>query len=182
MFILDYKEVESLMNRLDEERMTLIKSKIPYLRSFTKKLSKAGLTEIIDRASSTTHQGRDIIGDRQFVKSLVQKFKVKAVDFHGSILATPVNIRMRINELVKRLETNAIVLAVDVDRYWPVVYDGRHLKPYEFPRNSQHVVILAGYEISDDTFFIRDSNFKKVIAVKAKDIVLSTEWAGFYTF
>jgi transcriptional regulator of met regulon len=171
------------MRKLDTERLTMIKADTPFLRSQTQKLNQAGLSELVTKALSDTHQGRNIAGDREIVKTLAQKFTVQSVDFHGSKKATEENIRKRINELVKRLETNAIVIAVDTDKYWPAVYDKKHLSAKKgdlFPEEAQHVVILAGYEISDDTFFVRDSNFKKVIAVKAKDIALSTEWAGFY--
>ena len=162
----------------------MIKADKPFLRSHKDKLSQAGLSELVSKALSENHQGRNIAGDRQLVQTLAQQFTVQSVDFHGSKRATEENIRKRVNELVKRLESNAIVIAVDTDKYWPVVYDKKSLSVKKgdlFPTDSQHVVVLAGYEISDDTFFVRDSNFKKVIAVKARDIVLSTEWAGFYS-
>ena len=177
----DYKDIEALMDKLNQERLTMIRKDRFFLRSSKTKLTESGLAEIVERANDPKHNGRIVADDRELVKSIAQMYTVRYVDFDEISEATADNIRKRIDKLVKRLETNAIVLAVDIERYSSVVFEGKHLSVDAFPTNSQHFVIVAGYEISDDTFFIRDSNFKRVIAVNAQDIVLSTEWAGYYS-
>lgn len=175
------------MEKIDKERILQIESPAPLLRSAADKISKNGLEQVVDAAvSPLDFEGRNILSDRSLVQMAVWNMDVQEVKLgHRRFgLITVNSVQDRINKLVKQLETNAVYLSVDTDRYWPLVYDGKKFpieqavaKAKRYPDRGGHAIVLVGYEISDDTFFLKDSNFDRVIAVNAKEFVQTLGYA-----
>ena len=143
----DYKEVVALMNKLDKERMSAITSPGPLLRSANAKLQNGGLQEIIQKAiSPVDSSGRIILADRGIVMSEAQKIRVQDVTFFTAKSVTVENMKKAIEILVKKLETNAIYLAVDSKKYWQALYLGKHLamEGAKYSERADHAIVLVG--------------------------------------
>ena len=179
----DYKEVVTLMKKLEKERKAVIQTPGPLLRSAHTKLQNGGLEEVIQKAlSPTDSSGRIILGDRGIVLSEAQKIRVQDVTFHTAKSVTTENMKKAIAALVKKLETNAIYLAVDTEKYWPALYKGEHIamEGAKYSEKADHAIVLVGYEMGNGVFFVMDSNNPAVAAIDARDLVLSTAYAAIF--